>query len=126
MSSFYTNHINLPPAEGDIHDVFDEVEGLAGRWQNMCIHLGLRPSDRDIIGGKFQLDPTYCLMEVLVKWLRKSYDTERYGPPTWRSLVAAVANPTGGDNPALAKQIAENHQGKDFDKLIQLVKYQLC
>ena len=118
MSSFYTNHIDLPPAEGDIRDVFDEVEGLAGRWQNMCIRLGLRPSDRDIIGRKFQLDPTDCLMEVLVMWLRKSYDTERYGRPTWRALVAAVANRTGGANPALAKQIAENHQGEDFEELV--------
>ena len=108
--------INLPLAERNIHDVFDEVVSLAGRWQSMCNGLKLLPSDRDSIALKCHNDPENCLMEVMNKWLQKSYDTERHGPPTWQMLVAAVASCAGGNNPALAKEIAENHQSKDFKK----------
>ena len=104
--------INLPPAEKDIRNVFDEVESLAGRWEGMCIHLGLPPSDIDTIAKKYHHDPDDCLMGVLIKWLKMSYDTQEHGQPTWQMLVAAVANRTGGKNPALAKQIAEKHPGE--------------
>ena len=79
----------------------------------MCNGLKLLPSDRDAIAITYPNNPENCLMEVMVKWLQRSYDTERYGPPTWQKLVAAVANRTGGANPALAKQIAESHQGEE-------------
>ena len=83
----------------------------------MCNGLKLLPSDREVIAISYSHNPENCLMEVMVKWLQKSYDTERYGPPTWKMLVAAVGNRTGGANPALAKEIAEKHQGEDFTEL---------
>ena len=86
---------------------------LAGRWPSICIALRLLPSNRDTIARGCHDVTEECLMEVLIKWLQRCYDTKRHGPPTWQMLVAAVANSAGGDNPALAKQIAENHQGED-------------
>ena len=86
---------------------------LAGRWPSICIALRLLPSIRETIARGCRDVPGDCLMEVLIKWLQRGYDTSRHGPPTWQMLVAAVANSAGGDNPCLAKQIAENHQGED-------------
>ena len=57
-------------------------------------------------------DVKSCLQEVLAKWLKKAYDTTRFGPPSWELLVAAVAHPAGGNNRALAEQIANKHNGK--------------
>ena len=52
-----------------------------------------------------------CLEASLKEWLRKAYDTAQHGVPSWERLVAAVANPVGGDNPALAENIAKRHNG---------------
>ena len=90
--------------------VYVEVISLAGKWQNMCLSLRLRPSD-EIMIAKMYTGPIDCLRAVLTKWLRKGYNYQKHGPPTWRMLVKAVADPAGGDNVALAEVIARNHQG---------------
>ena len=36
---------------------------------------------------------------------------ERFGPPTWKALVEAVAHPGGGNHKGLAMEIAKRHQG---------------
>jgi hypothetical protein len=51
-----------------------------------------------------------ALEDVLLLWLNKKYDEKKHGPPTWRMLVEAVNNKSGGNNYELAKQIALNHQ----------------
>ena len=53
MSNLYVNHIDLHPAVGDIRGVLNEVESLAGRWEGMCIHLGLPPSDIEATAKKY-------------------------------------------------------------------------
>ena len=52
-----------------------------------------------------------CLEGSLKEWLRKAYDTAQHRVPSWERLVVAVANPVGGDNPALAERIAKRHNG---------------
>ena len=99
-------------AEDDLFDVQDEVISLTGKWRSMCSALRLRAAEEDAIASKYQSNPNYCLRAVLTKWLQKGYNYKRHGPPTWRMLVKAVAHPAGGDNVALAEEIATNHQGK--------------
>ena len=53
-------------------------------------------------------------------WLKKQYNYHKYGPPSWRALVKAVANPAGGNNPAKAMKIAENHPGKDRNCFLKI------
>lgn len=48
------------------------------------------------------------LEQVLNLWLKKQYDTKRYPIPSWRSLCVAVHS--GGENPALANDIAAEHR----------------
>ena len=47
--------------------------------------------------------------EMLLVWLRHSYNVDKHRPPTWRRLVEAVDSDAGGNNHALAKKIASNH-----------------
>ena len=77
----------------------------------MCLALGLLPSDQSTIKATHPGNPYDCLQAVVVKWLQKGYDYQRYGPPTWRMLVDAVGDPLGGNNNALAEAIADKHPG---------------
>ena len=61
-------------------------------------------------------DCNHCLRMVLCKWLQKSYEYSKYGPPTWRMLVKAVDDPFGGNNCALAETIASKHPGMHVHK----------
>lgn len=50
-----------------------------------------------------------ALRMVVSHWLKQNYNTERFGKPTWRMLVGAVAHPNGGSDCALARRIAKDH-----------------
>ncbi len=54
---------------------------------------------------------TIAMGEVVEEWLKRNYNTEKLGPPTWKVLVKVVANPNGGNNNSLAKKLASEHQG---------------
>ena len=98
-------------AEKDTCDVYREVIGLAGRWSSLCLALRILPSDRSTIEAAHRGNPHECLQAVVVKWLQKGYDYQRYGPPTWRVLVESVGDPVGGNNNSLAEAIARKHPG---------------
>ena len=49
---------------------------------------------------------------------------EKFGKPTWRRLVEAVKSNAGGNNPALAQTIAEDHPGEPGNLIHQFAK--LC
>ena len=57
--------------EDDYLDVRSAVAGLAGRWKDLGLSLGLRLSDLDAISF---LSPSECLRETLAIWLRQSYN----------------------------------------------------
>ena len=52
-----------------------------------------------------------CISDVLQIWLRRSHNEEKFGPPTWKKLAEAVGAKAGGNNMALALEIAKDHQG---------------
>ena len=54
-------------------------------------------------------DHADAMGKIISSWLRGNYDTEMFGPPTWKMLVDAVRAPTGGNNTALAEKIAKAH-----------------
>ena len=95
--------------------MYGEVIDLAGRWSSMCLALRLLPADQSAIAAAHPGNPHGCLQTVLVKWLQKCYDYQRFGSPTWRMLVKAVSDPAGGNNSALAERIAKNHAGRWFE-----------
>ena len=78
---------------------------INARYYNLGIELGLRPGTI----AENQLDLTKALTEVLLTWLKRQYDVEKHGRPTWQKLKEAVDSPSGGDNPALTEKIAEKH-----------------
>ena len=91
--------------------MYSEVVGLAGRWSNMCLALRLLHSDQSKIEAAHHGNPDKCLEAVIVKWLQKCYNYQRFGSPTWKMLVKAVGDPVEGNNNALAETIAKKHPG---------------
>ena len=98
-------------AEDDLHDVYKEVFTMAGSWVRMAVGLGLLPHMKDLIATKYSNKPEECLLAVVEEWLKGAQNVQKYGHPSWRVLVQAVAHPAGGANRALALSIAAKHTG---------------
>ena len=58
----------------DIHEVRSAVEGLAGRWKYLGDCLRVRSNDLDTIQSNNPHSSTDCLREMLLKWLKQSYN----------------------------------------------------
>ena len=92
----------------------EEVLDIKEMWFALGRSLRLRNDDLSAIRRKFpnesDCDAEQAFNDVLVLWLRKEYNVDRFGPPTWRMLVEAIDKKSGGNNHEVAKQIALNHQ----------------
>ena len=82
---------------------------MAHRWKRIGLALRLDPSLLDRIRAKNHVDVDEYLSDVLAEWLKKAYNTSRFGDPSWNLLVDAVAHPAGGNNRALAEHIATKY-----------------
>ena len=52
------------------------------------------------------------MSEALKLWILKKYKVERYGPPTWRMLLGAIAK----IDEDLFKTLAKEHQGMQLSR----------
>ena len=98
--------------EEDLFHVYQAVISVATKWGDIGLALGLLSSEIDSVEASYQLKPERCLRAVLQKWLQKTYNVTKYGPPTWQKLVEVVSNPAAGNCPALAEEIAARHSSK--------------
>ena len=94
----------------DLFDVHYELCTVASNWKDVGLALRLHPDTLNEIEADCR-DVKSCLREALAQWLKKAYNTKKFGPPSWKLLVAAVVHPAGGNNRALAEQIAGKYNG---------------
>ena len=116
--------VTISPSIGeeDFRAVFRAVEKVEARYFHLGVELGLQPHKLEAIQKAYGQDISQACNQVLLLWLRQSYNTEKYGSPTWRRLVEAVDNSAGGANHALAKTIATQHlKGMIFTNIMYLV-----
>ena len=102
--------INLIPDIDDLADVLTELEPVQSRYFDIGLMLHLKP---DVLKEIFRRNPESSskgMSEMIIEWLSKNYNTKRFGDPTWKSLVIAVAKRSGGANEACARDIANNHR----------------
>ena len=87
-----------------------ELVDVARNWKGIGEALRLKPIMLDSIevDGK---NEESRMNKVLTEWLKKSYNVSRFGLPSWKLLVAAVADPAGGNDRALAERIAQRYNG---------------
>ena len=92
--------------------MYDEVRPVSSKWFQFCCCLGILASRLDAINRTQNGDCDLCLFNGLKEWLQRNYNTEKHGSPTWRKLVAAVDNSSGGNNHVLAQEVAKKHKGE--------------
>ena len=101
------------PTHSDLDDLFDvqrELNPVSAKWRSIGVALRLKPDVLDGIVTWYNSDPIACLTSAVTEWLKRNYNVERFGEPTWQILVKAVGDPAGGANMALARDIARNHK----------------
>ena len=74
VSSVCCDRVFLLAGEDDLRDVRSAVADLTGRWEDLGISLGVRPGDLYTILSASAHSPSSCLREMLVLWLRQSYN----------------------------------------------------
>lgn len=84
----------------------DVVISISVKYYALGLALRLRPHDLDRVRQENHQSIQDALRDVLLLWLRKAYDVDKYGPPTWEKLMEAVGKESGGNNRALAEEIA--------------------
>ena len=88
-------------------EVKSRLIDVAPRWWDIGLALGINDPLLETIKAEHKTDPENCLTAMLRLWLKRSYDTERYGTPSWQRLSEAVRHPAGGNDPALAYEISQ-------------------
>ena len=92
----------------DLFDVKRELQPVVARWKSIGLALRLDISQLNEIESDNKKSSD-CLTRVLTLWLNKAYNTERFGEPSWKLLARAVADPVGGNNPALAEETVKKY-----------------
>ena len=93
----------------DYYNVLSDLNPLAARWKNIGFALRLKPDALERIDREHGGDLSACLASMVKEWLKRNYNVERFGKPTWQRLAEAVGDPAGGADKALSKRIAEKH-----------------
>ena len=94
-----------PTEEDDWNIVFVECGSLAAKWEQLSACLGLAKADIDRIRESRPRDIAGCWSEALNQWIKQNYSTQRFGLPSWRSLLKAVATV----DRHLCKELAAKH-----------------
>ena len=92
--------------EKHYHEIIKLLKDVQARCYSIGTWLKLTPSQLEAIRKE---SPDYAtgMEKVISNWLKRNYNTDMHGPPTWEMLVEAVRAPTGGNNKALAEKIAK-------------------
>ena len=93
--------------EDDWNDVIKECSSLAAKWEQLSGFLGLRIETIDTIKENFPNNAMGCWNEALKQWIKQNYRTARYGYPSWRMLLEAIAR----IDKLLFQKLADKHQG---------------
>ena len=83
-----------------------ECCSLSAKWKELSGYLGLRQSDIDAIACD-NAKVSDCWNEALSRWIKHNYNTERFGEPSWRTLLKAIALV----DKRRTKRLAAKHQG---------------
>ena len=104
LSPKFDTHVHTTE-EDDWNIVFVECSSLAAKWEQLSACLGLAKADIDRIRESRPRDIAGCWSEALSQWIKQNYSTQRFGLPSWRSLLKAVAMV----DRCLCKELAAKH-----------------
>ena len=99
----------LPIDTDHYYAALKEVFDVVPRWRGFGEALRLSPISLKKIEIDNNYDSEMCLRTTLSEYLMKNYNYGEHGNPSWRKIVEAISDRTGGNNNALALRIAEHH-----------------
>ena len=70
--------------------MIDELDDVAHRWKSLGTALRVRHPVLVRIEKERRDDAQSCLSDMVTEWLNQSYNTDRFGLPSWEILVNAV------------------------------------
>ena len=109
--------LSLLSVEEDWNVVMRECISLSAHWENLSGFLGLSIGLIDEIKADSRISVNECWNEALKNWIKQNYKTSRFGLPSWRTLLEAIARV----NKLLFKRLADSHKGTHRTFLFSLV-----
>ena len=101
-------HNCMLPLDTDyLFDVLVALKDCKALWEDIGTALHITVGKLEEIKAAHHSDPNKCLRATMSEWLKKNYNTVRFGDPSWRLLVEAV----GQFNKGVAERIARDHPG---------------
>ena len=94
--------------EEDLPEILHILGTSETKWREIGVALGLGENVLDRIEHENH-NLMSCLSKMVTEWLKKNYNAERFGEPTWEKLAEVVRSKVGGNNSALAQDIARKH-----------------
>ena len=111
----------------DLYDVLKEIISVAAKWDNIWLALGLPGEERHTTARDWNYDCSKCLEATIERWLKQNYDIDEiHEKPSWKMLVQAIKDPCGGNNNALAKEIAQKYRGTNQYLIITVTIITIC
>ena len=107
ISSTPSLSLSPSPEEDHWNVVIIECSSLAAKWEQLSGYLGLSSRLIDSIKGNNSNDNSVCWNNALKHWILQNYKTEKFGSPSWKTLLRAVA----GVDKLLFRMLAPKHQG---------------
>ena len=92
----------------DWNSVVIQCKHLRPMWKEVGLYLGLPYSFLHEISDKYRGDSSDWLGEVLKYWIDQRYPIEKFGYPSWKTLILAIAS----IDKDLSHHLAANHQRK--------------
>ena len=71
--------------------MIDECSSLGSKWEKISGFLGLPPSLIATIRGNHPNDISGCWNDALLQWIAQKYNTVKFGEPSWKTLLTAIA-----------------------------------
>ena len=69
-----------------------ECGSLAAKWKQLSGFIGLSSTVIDQIRCDHPNDSSCCWNEALNQWIKQNYNTEKFGKPSWQTLLGAVVH----------------------------------
>ena len=92
--------------EDDRADVEEALQFVQSRWKQIGVQLHLKSGILNNFNKDEAAEATGKMVEA---YLAGNYNTEKFGPPTWKKIIEAVEKPAGGKNVAEAQKIAKTY-----------------
>ena len=103
------------------NDVIIACSPLAATWKELSGFMGLSYKTICTINDNIPDNSALSWNEALMQWILRKYNTEKYGLPSWKSLLKTVSRV----DQSLFEKLAREHQAKGGCTVTHNVNIQL-